>query len=119
MTLVAKMPIAGYKQVHELFCMQLLQGIVFGHADCKCKEGCKGDPYKKCDCDIDTPPANETQADQAGKHQQYKPPPVPILQNVHTLLSKEINIAPHIVLLSLCCLSIALHQKKLQLQQGL
>ena len=50
LALVAKMPIARYKKVHELLCMQLLQGIVFGHADCECKEGCKGDPFTKCDC---------------------------------------------------------------------
>ena len=42
--------------------MQLLQGIVRGQPDCKCKEGCKGDPFKKCDCDLPNP-ANETQAD--------------------------------------------------------
>ena len=70
--------------------MQLFYAIVRGQPDCECKEGCKGDPYKKCDCDLDTPPANETQADQAGKHQQFKPLLVPILQNIHTLLKKSI-----------------------------
>ena len=59
---MAKMPIARYKKVHELLCMQLLQGIVRGQPDCECKEGCKGDPFKKCDCDLPNP-ANETLAD--------------------------------------------------------
>ena len=44
------MPIARYKKINELLCMQLLQGIVFGHADCECMDGCKGDPFAKCDC---------------------------------------------------------------------
>ena len=48
--LVAKMPIARYKKVLELLCMQLLQGIVRGQPDCECKEGCAGDPFAKCDC---------------------------------------------------------------------
>ena len=30
--------------------MQFLQGIVRGQPDCECKEGCQGDPFKKCDC---------------------------------------------------------------------
>ena len=62
------------KKVHELLCMQFLQGIVRGKPDCECKEGCKGDPFKKCDCDQDTPPANETQA-YPGIHWLYKPSP--------------------------------------------
>ena len=47
---MARMPFARYKQVHELLCMLLLQGIVRGQPDCECKEGCKGDPFTKCDC---------------------------------------------------------------------
>ena len=39
--------------------IQLLQGIVRGQPDCECKEGCKGDPFKKCDCDLPNP-ANGT-----------------------------------------------------------
>ena len=37
-----------------------------GQLDCQCKEGCKGDPFKKCDCDLPNP-ANETQADPGNK----------------------------------------------------
>jgi len=40
----------------------ICKGIVRGQPDCECKEGCKGDPFKKCDCDLPNP-ANETQAD--------------------------------------------------------
>ena len=45
-----KCQLQGTKKVHELLCMQLLQGIVRGQPDCECKEGCKGDPLSKCDC---------------------------------------------------------------------
>ena len=88
--LVAKMPIARYKKVHELLCMQLLQGIVRGQPDCECKEGCKGDPFQKCNCDLDSPPANETQA-YPGIFWLYKPSLVPCWQNLNKFLKISIS----------------------------
>ena len=85
-----KCQLQGTKKVHELLGMQLFQGIVRGLPDCECKEGCNGDPFKKCDCDQDAPPANETQA-YPGIQLLYKPFPVPFWQNINTFLKISTN----------------------------
>ena len=85
-----KCQLQGTKKVHELLCMQLLQGIVRGQPDCECKEGCKGDPFQKCNCDLDSPPANETQA-YPGIFWLYKPSLVPCWQNLNKFLKISIS----------------------------
>ena len=85
-----KCQLQGTKKVHELLGMQLFQGIVRGLPDCECKEGCKGDPFKKCDCDQDAPPANETQA-YPGIQLLYMPFPFSFWQNINTFLKISTN----------------------------